>query len=308
MDTAEDQFCLTHTTSSAIGRAQNQTDAPTRKSLLSDMKWILSLLCLIGIVARLQADTPDDQYLKAYDLIKQADSKDAQPKLAVSKYLEAQEKLFQIQINYPNWNPKALTFRLDYLAGKLEALGQPVSKPTPKAEPTAPPAPVENKRTPIEKSEKAPTSTDRPKSSGKGEPQLLPPDNTVEVPNEQRESANKARGEGLKYFIWCNGKEPFQRDVGGNTLLVPFCYVSNGDPIPFGTTFSVVRNQGNQLVGDAIQIKPDSPAYSSKGKTFALHLDFNRQYSGAGIAMISLHDLNTKKRISNEILVKVELR
>ena len=272
------------------------------------MKWILPLLCLLGILTPLQADTPDQQYLNAYDLIKQADSKDTQSKLAVSKYLEAHEKLLQIQSNYPNWNPRAVIFRLDYLAGKLEALGQPIPKATPKPAPPAPPAPVENKRTPIEKPEKAPTPTDQTKAPAKGEPQLLQPDDTVDVPNDQLENANKARGEGLKYFIWCNGKEPFQRDVGGNTLFVPFCYVSNGDPIPFGTTFSLVRNQGNQLVGDAIQIKPDSPKYSSKGKTFALHLDFNRQYSGTGIATIYLHDLNTKKRISNEILVKVELR
>ena len=147
----------------------------------------------------------------------------------------------------------------------------------------------------------------KPKVSEDKKPKLIPPDNTVELPKELRESADKARKEGLKYFIWSDGKEPFRRDEQSNVLGVPLCYMSNGDPIPFGTTFSLLRVKDNQPVADGIRVN-EVPTYSSKGKTSALHADFFRKYSGAGVAMISLNDTKTAKRISNEILVQIELR
>jgi len=48
----------------------------------------------------------------------------AQPRAAVTKYLEAQAGLRRLQTEQPDWNAKIVTYRLSYIAQKLDALTQ----------------------------------------------------------------------------------------------------------------------------------------------------------------------------------------
>lgn len=71
----------------------------------------------------------DDQYIGIYATIQQADALlnagEANP--AVARYLEAQAALKRLQTAYPEWNPKVVNFRLNYVAAKLAAATARVS-------------------------------------------------------------------------------------------------------------------------------------------------------------------------------------
>jgi tetratricopeptide (TPR) repeat protein len=87
------------------------------------------LLCLAPIT---RAETADDRYVEIYSWIEQGDAllKEGQTRLATDKYQEAQAALRALQKNHPGWNPKILSFRLDYVSGKLAQLGpDALSKP-----------------------------------------------------------------------------------------------------------------------------------------------------------------------------------
>ena len=107
------------------------------------------------------AQGPEDQYVRIYNLIQQADTLNSsgQFPLALPKYLEAQTALQSIQKSNPDWNPRVVNFRLNYLSDKInagattnapaplrKAVPEPaVPTPSPPAAPTeakpAPPAP-----------------------------------------------------------------------------------------------------------------------------------------------------------------------
>jgi hypothetical protein len=67
------------------------------------------------------ADGPDDEYLQIYGLIQTADELNADGKAAPAKakYLEAKAALTSFQTNYPYWNVKLVSYRLNYLAQKV---------------------------------------------------------------------------------------------------------------------------------------------------------------------------------------------
>jgi len=87
------------------------------------MKVVLSLavawLMLAGLPAR--AQNPDDQYVGIYATIQQGDAlhDSGQVSAAIGRYLDAQAALKKLQTAYPDWNPKVVNFRLNYLAAKL---------------------------------------------------------------------------------------------------------------------------------------------------------------------------------------------
>lgn len=64
---------------------------------------------------------PDDAYLNVFYLIQQGDSlsQNGMTNAAMAKYREAQKDLLEIKQENPNWNPAMITYRLDYLAAKL---------------------------------------------------------------------------------------------------------------------------------------------------------------------------------------------
>jgi hypothetical protein len=65
----------------------------------------------------------EDEYLRIYGVIEQADSLNAkQPEAALAKYREAQAGLRNLQRDYRDWNPKVVAYRLNYLAEKISVL------------------------------------------------------------------------------------------------------------------------------------------------------------------------------------------
>src|SRR5436190_1771092 len=89
-------------------------------------------LLLLGVTGYpLCAQSPDDRFVQAYSLLEEADKLNAsrQSAAAVTKYLEAQVVLNNLQQAYPEWNPRLVGFRLQYISGKLEPLTQKAPPP-----------------------------------------------------------------------------------------------------------------------------------------------------------------------------------
>ena len=111
------------------------------------MKRIVALLILI-LAARLPPacaqQGPDDQYIIIYSLMQQADSLDSsgQPRQALAQYVQVQGELQKFQKIYPDWNPRIVNFRLNYLAGKIaEVTAKLPVIPQSGTPPPAPPPP-----------------------------------------------------------------------------------------------------------------------------------------------------------------------
>jgi tetratricopeptide (TPR) repeat protein len=85
------------------------------------MKWFAVVVALLLALSGARAQGPDDQYIGIYNLIQEADklSKNEQPSEALAKYREAQTALQRFQKGYPEWNPKVVSFRLNYLATRI---------------------------------------------------------------------------------------------------------------------------------------------------------------------------------------------
>jgi hypothetical protein len=108
------------------------------------MKWFSIIVALLLALSGARAEGPDDQYIRIYTLIQEADklNSSGQPSEALPKYLEAQTALQRFQAGYPDWNVKVIKFRLSYVAGKIAAASARVPAPTPAstgAKPEAPP-------------------------------------------------------------------------------------------------------------------------------------------------------------------------
>lgn len=81
---------------------------------------------------------PDDRYVELFSLIQEADRLAAtgQPREAITRYLEAQAGLKQMQVSFPEWSPKVVAFRLSYVTSRLEPLTQkPATPAAPKLSP-----------------------------------------------------------------------------------------------------------------------------------------------------------------------------
>ena len=94
------------------------------------------LSALVGLVLALcvssaRAQSPDDQYVRIYNLIQQGDTLNnpQQAAEALPKYLEAQAALQKLQKINPDWNPKVVNYRLNYLAEKIAGLTSQVPPP-----------------------------------------------------------------------------------------------------------------------------------------------------------------------------------
>lgn len=102
------------------------------------MKRFLVIVALFLAVLGTRAEGPDDQYVRIYNLIQEADKLNSndQPSEALSKYLQAQTALQRFQKGYPDWNNNVVNFRLNYMADKIAALSARVpapAAPAPKA-------------------------------------------------------------------------------------------------------------------------------------------------------------------------------
>ena len=90
-------------------------------------------------------ESPDDQYVIIYVMIQQGDASVAagETKQALGDYVEAQRELQKFQQVYSDWNPKIVSFRLNYLAQKIASLTPQTQTLTPNA-----PAPVQVQQPP----------------------------------------------------------------------------------------------------------------------------------------------------------------
>src|SRR3974390_2826676 len=94
-----------------------------------------------------KADSAEDQYIRIYNLIQQADgmNENRQLSTAMAKYAEAQTALARFQNVHPEWNSRVVKFRLDYLAGKMAEINAKTAPATAVAtamKASAPPVPV----------------------------------------------------------------------------------------------------------------------------------------------------------------------
>jgi hypothetical protein len=92
--------------------------------LAARFKLFSGLVLLFWCIAAAGAERPEEAYLKIYGVIDQADSlsEKGQTNSAKAKYQEAQTALLNLKKENPAWNTKVVTFRLNYLSGRISAL------------------------------------------------------------------------------------------------------------------------------------------------------------------------------------------
>jgi Tfp pilus assembly protein PilF len=115
------------------------------------MKCHSAIACfLFGLLLIAQAQSPDEQYLRVYNLIQEADvlADGGASQQAIAKYSEAQTILKKFKEVYPNWNERVISYRLNYVETKLAPLlaklppPSAVSAPPTQARPAARPEPA----------------------------------------------------------------------------------------------------------------------------------------------------------------------
>lgn len=89
---------------------------------------VLLLVLLYGVHSAAAAGA-DDQYVQIFNLIQEADDMGSQPEQALAKYREAQNALLKFQKENPNWSPSIVSFRLEYVTGKIQALAGKAPSP-----------------------------------------------------------------------------------------------------------------------------------------------------------------------------------
>ncbi|MGF1679517.1 MAG: tetratricopeptide repeat protein [Candidatus Methylacidiphilales bacterium] len=134
----------------------------TLKSLLAaTMLWAM-MLCFTGF----SQESPQDQYLKIYMLIQEADKLETagQKASARERYEAGNKRLQELQSEFPQWEPTIVKFRLKYsedkvakLVGAVDENPNQVIPPMPDGfvapSPTAPTPPVNPELTPSQKLE-----------------------------------------------------------------------------------------------------------------------------------------------------------
>src|SRR5690348_12861810 len=98
------------------------TAAVVRSVLARLCAFVMVVVLLGGLPAR-AAEPLEDQYLKLMTLMDRADMlrEKGETEAAKAKYLEAEKGLLNIRRAYPSWNSKVLSFRLNYVAEKLNS-------------------------------------------------------------------------------------------------------------------------------------------------------------------------------------------
>ena len=101
---------------------------------------LVGLVLAVALPTARAQQSPDDQYIAIYSLIQQADALQSggQPRQALDGYTQALAELRKFQKVFPDWDSKIVTFRLDYLAQKINGLA--AQFPAPRQNVTPPPA------------------------------------------------------------------------------------------------------------------------------------------------------------------------
>ena len=105
--------------------------------------FLASLILAVSVVLSPRAAGPDDEFIRAYILITQADNlaKSTQNSSAAQKYQQALNTLNALKAGNPNWKTGVINFRIDYINKQLKSLNvNTPTKPTavtPKAKPAS---------------------------------------------------------------------------------------------------------------------------------------------------------------------------
>jgi Flp pilus assembly protein TadD len=91
--------------------------------------WIFWAVVVLLAPRPARCQTPDDRYLRIYSQLEEADKlkTGGQAREAVTKYLEAQVAIKDLQRTYPDWNANLVAFRLSYISSRLEPLTKKVA-------------------------------------------------------------------------------------------------------------------------------------------------------------------------------------
>ena len=91
--------------------------------LITAVFWVLTSM--------VRAEGPDDEYIRIYNLIQQADDQSRLGRLrdAYESYQTAQAALQHFQEKNPNWSPKLIQFRLESIKAKLSQFAPSAERP-----------------------------------------------------------------------------------------------------------------------------------------------------------------------------------
>ncbi len=134
------------------GRDLRRTDTNSAGKFPFHLRILCALFAasLLGAAPALAVDDPDEIYLGIFKSIQRADtlSESGRLEAALAKYQQAQTNLAAFKNNFPTWNVKLVSYRLNYLADKIEDLSKPppepptASAPPEKSEKSEAPAPA----------------------------------------------------------------------------------------------------------------------------------------------------------------------
>jgi hypothetical protein len=99
---------------------------------LQGLRWLLLVALFMRLVPA-WADEKDDEYLRIYDILQQADALNDAGKFrpALAKYREADSALLTFKRNNRDWNPTSVSYRLNYLAVKIAETSDKITNPPP---------------------------------------------------------------------------------------------------------------------------------------------------------------------------------
>ena len=103
--------------------------------------WFAVFVLLAFGLSPVHGQSPDDRYVHAYNLIQEADrlADSGQSRVAVTKYLEAQVSVKDLQAQHPDWNAPLVAYRLKYISNRIE----PLTRKADAAKEPLPPSPAE---------------------------------------------------------------------------------------------------------------------------------------------------------------------
>jgi tetratricopeptide (TPR) repeat protein len=95
------------------------------------MNRLLTLLACLVVALGAHAQGPDEQYVRIYQLIQDADRLNdlGDKRTAAARYVEAQQALSRFRGIYPGWNERVINYRLNYVATKLASLASTLAAP-----------------------------------------------------------------------------------------------------------------------------------------------------------------------------------
>jgi tetratricopeptide (TPR) repeat protein len=89
---------------------------------------LFGLALALGLLPAHAQQNSDDEYLAIYNLMQQADVLQSigQPRSALASYTQALTELQKFQKTFPNWDTQIVSYRLNYLTGKVNELAAKV--------------------------------------------------------------------------------------------------------------------------------------------------------------------------------------